>query len=58
MKKEYFKTVDTYMSPRVDVLQISVEGLLCGSLVGSNSGDIGIDNDPFEDGGSVDLFFL
>ena len=33
-KKEYFKTADSYMSPRVDVLQISVEGLLCGSLLG------------------------
>ena len=46
------------MSPKIDVLRISIEGLLCGSLGGGNSGDIGIDNDPFEDGGSVDLFFL
>jgi hypothetical protein len=58
MKKEYFKTADTYMSPKIDVLRISIEGLLCGSLGGGNSAGLGGDNDPFEDGGSVDLFFL
>lgn len=58
MKKEYFKTVDTYMSPKIDVLRISIEGLLCGSPGGGNSGGLGVDNDPFEDGGSVNLFFL
>lgn len=58
MKKVYFKTVDTYMSPKIDLLRISIEGLLCGSLGGGNSGGLGVDNDPFEDGGSVDLFFL
>ena len=46
------------MSPKIDVLRISIEGLLCGSLGGGNSGGLGVDNDPFEDGGSVDLFFL
>ena len=50
MKKEYFKTADSYMSPKIYVLRFSIEGLLCVSL--------GVDNDPFEDGGSVDLFFL
>ena len=38
MKKEYFKTADSYMSPKIDVLRISIEGLLCGSLGGGNSG--------------------
>ncbi len=46
------------MSPKIYVLRISIEGLLCGSLGGGNSGELGVDNDPFEDGGSVDLFFL
>ena len=46
------------MSPKIYVLRFSVEGLLCGSLGGGNSGGLGVDNDPFEDGGSVDLFFL
>jgi hypothetical protein len=58
MNRGYFKTAGPYMSPKIGVLKISVEGLLCTSLEGGNSGDLGIDNDPFEDGGSVDLFFL
>ena len=58
MKKEYFKTADSYMSSKIYVLRFSIEGLLCVSLGGGNSGGHGVDNDPFEDGGSVDLFFL
>ena len=38
MKKEYFKTADSYMSPKIYVLRFSIEGLLCVSLGGGNSG--------------------
>lgn len=54
MKERYSKMTEAYVSPKVDVLYISCEGLLCGSL----GGDLGVSNDPFEDGGIVDLFFL
>lgn len=54
MKKNCYSSADAYVQPKIDVLYISCEGLLCGSL----AGELGVDNDPFEDGGSIDLFFL
>lgn len=54
MKERLIETHVAYVEPKVDILYISCEGLLCGSL----GKDLGVDNDPFEDGGIVDLFFL
>ena len=54
MRENLIETRSAYVTPKVDALNLSSEGLLCSSLCFG----LGIDNDEFEDGGIVDLFFL
>ena len=54
MGENHIETRSAYVTPKVDVLNISSEGLLCASF----GYGLGVDNDPYEDGGIVDLFFL